>query len=401
MDQTSEVTYKYKYSATAQIIFDKEDVEDIASENIGEFIIDYSYDEYTMPIIYMNITLKDSIIYKMIEKQNTATIVLTVQKFVYEEDKAPLVMQDYIKRECIYFLMDDYTKSNVSEELDEEGTNLSPIVLGLMDKDLVNSTKKDFNGTITGDMMSIVYTIINNGRDVLIEPIQHNTQIQNLLVPSLNSKKKLLNYLNDMSCFYDTKFRYFNDFDVTYFLSGDGNNVQKKNDKYDTIYINITPYQVNSSVYEGMVVDAEKFNYTLNISEQYASPLSNNIMDRTYTNIRGISSDGEIGTEKLDSTDENMTIEKYKNIKINNGNTTLLKNIKSTIDMTKNPITISKTDIDSSVFTINRKYFIDASDVYGIEKNGQYLLGSKTEIFMREGKDFVVDVTMTFFKLNK
>lgn len=401
-DETSnEVVYKYKYSATAQIIFDKEDVEDIAAESIGEFIIDYSYDEYTMPMIYMNITLKDSIIYKLSEKQNIATIVLTVQKYVYEEDKAPLVMQDYIKRECIYFLMDDYTKSNVSEELDEEGTNLSSIVIGLMDKELVNNTKKDFNGTITGDMMSIVYTIINSGRDILIEPLQYNTQIKNMLVPSLNSKKKLLNYLNDMSCFYDTKFRYFNDFDVTYFMSSDGNNVQRKNDKFDTIYINITPYQVNSSVYEGMVIDAENFNYTLNISEQYASPLFNNITDRTYTNIRGIDADGEAGSEKLDTTDENMTIEKYRNIKINNGNTTLLKNIKSTIDMSKNPITISKTDIDSSIFTINRKYFIDASDVYGVEMNGQYLLGTKTEIFIREGKDFVADVTMTFFKLNK
>lgn len=397
----AEVAYKYKYSATAQIIFDSEDIEDIPAENIGEFIIDYSYDEYTMPMIYMNITLKDSIIYKMSEKQNVATMIFTVQKYVYEEDKAPLVMQDYIKREFIYFLMDDYTKSNVSEELDEEGTNLSSIVIGLMDKELVNSTKKDFNGTITGDMTSIVYTIINSGRDILIEPLQYNTQINNMLVPSLNSKKKLLNYLNDMSCFYDTKFRYFNDFDVTYFMSSDGNNVQRKNDKYDTIYINITPYQVNSSVYEGMVVDAEKFNYTLNISEQYASPLFNNIMDRTYTDIRGISSDGEIGTEKLNNTDENMINEKYKNIKINNGNTTLLKNIKSTIDMSKNPITISKTDIDSSVFSINRKYFIDASEVYGVEINGQYLLGTKTEIFLREGKDFVIDVTMTFFKLNK
>ena len=397
----AEVAYKYKYSASAQILFDKEDVEDIDSEHIGEFIIDYGYDEFTMPTIYMNLTLKDSIIYKMIEKQNTATIVFTLQKFVYEDDKAPLVKLDYIKREFIYFLMDDYTKSNVSDDLDEQGINLSHIVIGLMDKELVNNTKKNFNGVISGDMTSIVYSIINSGRDILIEPLEHNTDIKNLLIPSLNSKKKLLNYLNDMSCFYDTKFRYFNDFDVTYFLSGAGNNVQKKNDKYDTIYINITPYQVNSSVYEGMVTDAEKYNYILNISEQYASPLFNNIVDRTYTNIRGIDSSGETGTEKLNTTDENMTEEKFKNIKINNGNTTLLKNIKSTIDQSKNPITISKSDIDTSVFTINRKYFIDASDVYGVEVNGQYLLGTKTEIFVREGKDFVVDVTMTFFKLSK
>lgn len=397
----AEVAYKYKYSASAQILFDKEDVEDIDSEHIGEFIIDYGYDEFTMPTIYMNLTLKDSIIYKMIEKQNTATIVFTLQKFVYEDDKAPLVKLDYIKREFIYFLMDDYTKSNVSEDLDDQGTNLSHVVVGLMDKELVNNTKKNFNGIISGDMTSIIYSIINSDRDILIEPLEHNTNVKNLLIPSLNSKKKLLNYLNDMSCFYDTKFRYFNDFDVTYFLSGSGNNVQKKNDKYDTVYINISPYQVNSSVYEGMVIDADRFNYKLNISEQYASPLFNNILDRTYTNIRGIDSSGEAGSEKLDITDENMTMEKFKNIKINNGNTTLLKNIKSTIDQSKNPITISKSDIDTSVFTINRKYFIDASDVYGVEVNGQYLLGTKTEIFVREGKDFVVDVTMTFFKLSK
>lgn len=397
----AEVAYKYKYSAFAQILFDKEDIEDIEPENIGEFIIDYSYDEYTMPMIYMNLTLKDSIIYKMIEKQNSATIVLTVQKFVYEDDKAPLVKQDYIKSEFIYFLMDDYTKSNISEDLDDQGTNLSHVVIGLMDKALVNNTKKSFNGVVSGDMMSIVYTILNSGKDILIEPLEHNTAVKNLLVPSLNSKRKLLNYLNDMSCFYDTKFRYFNDFDVTYFLSSAGNNIQKKNDKYDTIYINVLPYQVNTSIFEGMITDADKYNYILNISEEFANPLFNNIIDRTYTNLRGIDSSGEAGTEKLSITDENMTTEKFKNIKINNGNTTLLKNIKSTVDLSKNPITISKSDIDSSVFTINRKYFLDASDVYGVEMNGQYLLGTKTEIFMREGKDFAVDVTMTFFKLSK
>ncbi len=397
----AEVSYKYKYSAFAQIIFSKDDIEDINPENIGEFIIDYSYDEYTMPIIYMNLTLKDSIIYKLSEKQNTTTIIFTVQKFIYEEDKLPLVKEDYIKQEFIYFLMDDYTKSKVSEELDEEGTNLSHVVIGLMDKNLVNNTKKDFNGTITGDMTSIIYTIINNGRDILIEPLQYNTQIKNLLVPSLNSKKKLLNYLNDMSCFYDTKFRYFNDFDITYFISGSGNNIQKKNDKYDTVYINIIPYNVNSSKYEGIIIDAENFNYSLNISEQFASPLFNNIINRTYTKIRGIDSDGESGIEELNNIDKNMIVDKYKNIKINNGNKTILKNIKSTIDQSQNPITISKTDIDSSIFTINRKYFIDASEVYDIEMNGQYLLGNKTEIFLREEKDFSVDVTMTFFKLIK
>ena len=31
----AEVAYKYKYSATAQIIFDSEDVEEIPAENIG------------------------------------------------------------------------------------------------------------------------------------------------------------------------------------------------------------------------------------------------------------------------------------------------------------------------------------------------------------------------------
>ena len=155
------MAYKYKYSASAQILFDKEDVEDIDSEHIGEFIIDYGYDEFTMPTIYMNLTLKDSIIYKMIEKQNTATIVFTLQKFVYEDDKAPLVKLDYIKREFIYFLMDDYTKSNVSEDLDDQGTNLSHVVVGLMDKELVNNTKKNFNGIISGDMTSIIYSIIN------------------------------------------------------------------------------------------------------------------------------------------------------------------------------------------------------------------------------------------------
>ena len=193
----AEVAYKYKYSAFAQILFDKNDIEDINSENIGEFIIEYSYDEYTMPIIYMNLTLKDSTIYKMIEKQKSATIVFTVQKFVYEEDKAPLVKQDYIKREFIYFIMENYTKSNVSQELDEEGTNLSHVVIGLMDKELVNNTKKDFNGTITGDMMSIIYSILNNGRNILIEPLQYNKSVKNLLIPSLNSKKKILKYIQN------------------------------------------------------------------------------------------------------------------------------------------------------------------------------------------------------------
>ena len=43
--------------------------------------------------------------------------------------------------------------------------------------------------------------------------------MEQLIIPPLETVSKALEYLNRMSAFYDTKFRYFLDYDTGYLLS--------------------------------------------------------------------------------------------------------------------------------------------------------------------------------------
>ena len=87
-----------------------------------------------------------------------------------------------------------------------------------------------------------------------------------------------------------------------------------------------------------------------------------------------------------------------KILKVKNDNPNELKNIKAEMEMSKNTLSISKTGMDPSVFTPNKKYTISNYDGHN-NKDGRFFLISKVEVFTREDTTFLGTTELTFSKL--
>ena len=98
---------KYKYSIDLRYIKQKERIsQEIKPEHIRSIIIDRDYKANNLPIMFMNITLDKKLIDDMIKNYDKNTMVLTIYKYIYRENKL-VTKTRYIHAEMTYFIPDD------------------------------------------------------------------------------------------------------------------------------------------------------------------------------------------------------------------------------------------------------------------------------------------------------
>ena len=408
------ITNKYRYEVMFELILDSETSITLDSMYIKTIIIDYDYKKNTMPLIYLTVTLDNKILWKMINNNDTAVVIFTIRRFIANtnnENKTATetlnpndIKTDYIKDRFIYFVPDNLNNREVNDDGQDmdsaSGTNFVTTTIGLLSLDLVNKNKKTLSGIINHTpMMSLVYNLLSD-RDLLMEQFKYNTILNGIVLPPLDSKAKTFNYLNQLSCFYDTKYRYFMDFDTTYFLSSSGRKIPKKNDKINDIIISIERLDENDSKMEGMDIDYENSVYRIHIGDSNSERIENTLINRSYSTIvaQGTSPDTSV-TADLNTASESVIAKKRSTIRVPNDNTALVNNIKNEMDNSMKTILVTKSDLDMSIFTINKSYHVDATDTYGAEYNGEYLLTRKREIYIREDDTFTADVALTLNKI--
>ena len=86
-------------------------------------------------------------------------------------------------------------------------------------------------------------------------------------------------------------------------------------------------------------------------------------------------------------------------MRIKNDNSGVIDNIINSANTSAVQILIQKTDIDSSVLTMNKEYIIHADEVYGDAYNGKYILIRKREMYVRENNNFTMNTMLLFEKL--
>lgn len=127
--------------------------------------------------------------------------------------------------------------------------------------------------------------------------------------------------------------------------------------------------------------------------------LSSNIFSKDIRNI------GQLGISKF-TVDLNVgggIMGKNKAVgtlilKTRNDNPNEVKNAKSELELRVNQLCINKFGLDPSVFTPNKRYTIKNYNGHG-EKNGQFLLNTKIEIYTREDNTFICNTQLYFNKI--
>lgn len=394
-------TNLYKYSIDMKYVLDDE-VKDIDNMNIRSVAVDCDYKNTNMPMIFVTAAIDKNLIDKMVENQDTGFIILNIRKAISNSGMSDLYT-DYISDKFIYFISNDINKASEIDYTDQNSDreDLFKIVsLGLLSAECVNNNKKIANGVISGKQSSILYYILSH-MPCLIEPPTDNKYISNQFLPPINSVAKMIEYLNSLKVIYSTQYRFFMDFDCAYLLSSTGRALKKKNEDITSVYLTIRNAFDESSKIQGMTIDKDNGFYQIECDGADCELADNHVSDKTFNKISATDSSGNKSDKELiNRSDKSIISKKTRAVRVQNDNTGLLDNMVSSSDTQAVQLLVQKTNIDSSVLTLNKEYNIKADEVYKSDKyNGKYILSRKRELYMREDENFVMNVMLLMEKV--
>lgn len=394
---------QYKYTVEMKYLNIKnKQYTTIKTECIKFIIIDHNYDENCMPIIYIDIKLDKKLLDDMILNCNENLIMLTINKF----DNLTINKQEIecFRKTFTYFLPNDVNKNdpidyNEVNEAEHNGNTFRDITLGLLCIDHINNNKRTFNFLYNNvNIGTVVNNIMNHFKNLVIQPIGNSDIIEQLMIPTQTSVNKSLKAINNVKVLYDTPYRYYQDFNFTYLLSSNGNAIKKSTDLYDSVIINIQDILSKSANEIGIIMNRDSETYEIPINYVNTEIFDNTIINKSQTNIIGVSSDG---ITKVDLNNKSSYLSnKDSIIRINNGNEGMLNNIKAERNNNNFFVYMQKVDLDTDVLSINKRITINHIDRYNLH-NGNYLLYRKRECYIREDNTFTLNTMANFKEIYK
>ena len=158
------------------------------------------------------------------------------------------------------------------------------------------------------------------------------------------------------------------------------------------------------------IVIANTKNSIINTTKSLGALKSNlsSLYQSGSTAISGISDMSKVGTNgesmidvALDLTDIVEDLGKRKLIRIPNDNMGLIKNFKHALELKSVYLSLSKQQLDNSIFNMNLKYLINNNTKEHKEDTTDYIMLSKIEVYTNQGERFLATTNMTFAKLPK
>jgi hypothetical protein len=146
-----------------------------------------------------------------------------------------------------------------------------------------------------------------------------------------------------------------------------------------------------------MYIDKRKGKYTININTSDTEYTKNNVSNKLVNKITTIDSEGNVIEKNVESNKTNVTSTINQIINLSNNDINAINNITSTLDINNIMVTLTKNDLDASMFTMNKEYIIN--DPNHKEYNGRYLISSTKQIFIKQTDYFIMTTVLTFKKL--
>lgn len=384
----------YKYNI--QLTYMKDDIEiNLDYKNILTMAIDYNYEKKNMPTLLIRVGIDKSIIDHMISNKNN-TIILSITKF--KESNGIHIRKPVIKSEFFYFLDNNMSFTDdidYGNKENKENKDIYKIIsLGLIQKDIVLNNKTLINTVYKDTHLLDIICDVFKEKNLVIEPFVNNDDVKCLIVPPMETVSKFLTYLDDRYTFYNTPYRFFYDFNKTYLLSSSGRGVPVKNEKYNSIFIYVDNTITDKSKFDGMKEDSELKAYMINVDAAAINISVDKATTISYNQIIGVNSEGEYQSVNINS---NLDGNRYKVTRLSNERFDVLDNLKNELESNNIVINIIKGELDSTVFTLNKEYYIKNYNKLA-DKNGKFLLSAKKEIYIKESEYFNMTTILTLKK---
>lgn len=388
------ITTAFKYKLEMSLLIGKKYYE-IPRNSVKTILISSDYDKNNMPIIYMRIRMSSTIYNQMVLNNDRATI--SFRLFKFDDKFVSGVVESYIEDNFTYIMptdpnyneaMEQYVSGSSTAYNDNADAYMEGYI-ALTSLKLVGDNVKLINTIVKDtDIMSIVHKFTSH-MNMCIEPFDNRDHIDQMIIPPITTISKLLAYLNDQYCFYRNGYRYFRSFNTTYLLSANGNAVKEGINSFNTIIISICDPLDEKGKSNAIDLDRTNHAYIIYVDAKKTSISVDKFANKQYNSIIGVDTEGNTVQEELrvpptpDSTE--------KTIITRTDSLDYIYNIKRAVESVAVILTVSKTEIDSSLFTPNKEYQIKHYSS-SREYDGKYILSYKKEVLVQQGEEYIGNI---------
>lgn len=382
----------YKSKILIQLITDKETVT-IPSASVLSIVIDSSFEERMMPIIYLMLNIETEIYNKIIKYRNEGRIYLNVR--YYDANVSIPFYKDRIKGQFIYFPPTEYDYRTILQNKNSNVDNsYNKMTLGLISPELLNFNGKTFNGNYNEVNTEKLVNIVTSGRDFIKDDIDKNEEFRSFYFPPLATRSEAIKYLFDETEFFNRNYIYFNDFDTSYLLKIDS----RKNDalkRTRDVIFRVNKINIADAFYEGVEVIQDAFVVYLNGSNiDYGE---NDITDKISSNIVSVSDDS-ISNINLDIIKNNSVSEKKVYRRSSSDDSEIVKSLYESSDVV---INIVKQNLDGSVFTPNVTYKLNNTNENDSKYDGIYNIIYRKEAIVKKDNEYNNVAILGFRRVSK
>lgn len=389
----------FNYSVEASFVIDDQ-YTPIPDGSINSVIIDYSYDVKNMPGIYVALRLSSDLYNKMV--LNVDKGLLSFRIYKYNTQVSTPIREPYVEDRFIYLIQSDpnYNISLEKKTTDEKTSYLDNSNsymeghIGLISLKLLEDNAVLVNDIIKNSNLASIIHKYTNHMKMCIEPFDNNEIIDQFIIPPINTITGLLSYLNTNFCFYKSGYRYFRDFNRTYLLSMRGNSVEDDTYEYDNVIIYVCDPLDERGNSIAIELDPTNKAYIIYVNANNINIGTNRVASKKYNTLMSVDTLGEVKEYELDIPDYTESTKKYIFERIPNGNSELPCNTKSTLESGSYFISVIKNEIDTSLISPNKQFYIKSHDM-NREYDGKYVLSSKKEIFYRTTTSYICTVNFT------
>ena len=220
-------TARQSYGASIELAFNYNgDRERINPRKIVYVMIESDYENNQTPIIYVSLSVDIALYGKILKYKNEATFYLSINKSNLNSRNS--LNKNHIEGNFAYIpsnTNENYQKELETQESTSAQSSYKNILIGLISVELNNILRKCFNSVYKDVDTETLLGIALNDTNYVVESPKYNTVYKQLLVPPLTSRYKFIDYIFSLDPFYDSRFRFFIDFDKTYLTSKDSVNI--------------------------------------------------------------------------------------------------------------------------------------------------------------------------------
>lgn len=390
----------FRYKVTLRYVMENNDEIIIDSNQISYVAVDKDFDNNNMPVIAIVASIEKDVLDDMIRHVNDNILTLGIYRYDVNNQT------DNITKKCIhdrfiYILPDDISKTAVIDYPNGEGKEglYKDVTLWLLPQDAVNNNKQTINGVFkNATMNTMILNSTNYLGKMLLEPIKYDNKYDQVIIPPQNSISEYISFLNnDLSVFYDTPYRFFIDFDMTYIVSSSGRVVRSKNESIFTFDIQISSIIPQEEDDTGMYIDKRNNKNVIYVNSANVNYTRNNITNKMVNSITTIDSSGNVYKKDVESNNTKVTKKLSTIINLSNTDNNAVNNIVSSLSMNNVGVSIVKNDLDANVFTMNKEYII--TDNTHPEFNGRYLISSVKQMYTKQTEQFVMATVLNLKKI--